>query len=360
MTIDPNTGLIEWTPTATSDYDVTVEASNSEGTDSQSFTINVAEAPACPVDMISYWKLDESAAPYADYLGGPDATCSNCPSAVAGTVGGAQQFDGSDDEVNVVDNDQYDWGATDEFSIEYWMRSTSNCSGNEVIVGRQGPTHPNPHWWTGCADSDDQAVFVLFDKNGGNGGNGNWPYSGTDITDGDWHHLVFVKDATHIRVYVDGQEKDSVAKSYTAGFDSTTDLNIGYLNLSGHYRYEGDLDEVAIYDKALTPTEIQQHYSAGLAGQGYCEAPPEPGILGDVNGDDTVNSTDALIILSCDVGIDTSPFCPMNCGDVNGDGLINSTDALVILSYDVGISVPYPVGQPGCPSSVTPCPGCNP
>jgi hypothetical protein len=90
------------------------------------------------------------------------------------------------------------------------------------------------------------------------------------------------------------------------------------------------------------------------------EATPEPGILGDVNGDDTVNSTDALIILSCDVGINTSQFCPMNCGDVNGDGYVNSTDALIILSYDVGITVPYPVGGPGCPSSVTQCPGCGP
>jgi hypothetical protein len=86
---------------------------------------------------------------------------------------------------------------------------------------------------------------------------------------------------------------------------------------------------------------------------------PESGILGDVNGDDAVNSTDALIILSCDVGMDTSQYCPMNCGDVNGDGFVNSTDALIILSYDVGMTVPYPVGQPGCPSSVTPCAGCT-
>jgi hypothetical protein len=84
-----------------------------------------------------------------------------------------------------------------------------------------------------------------------------------------------------------------------------------------------------------------------------------PDIMGDVDGDDMVNSTDALIILSCDVGMNTSQFCPMNCGDVNGDGLVNSTDALIIVSYDVGLAVPYPVGQPGCPSSVTPCAGCT-
>jgi len=84
------------------------------------------------------------------------------------------------------------------------------------------------------------------------------------------------------------------------------------------------------------------------------------GILGDVNADMVANSTDALIILSCDVGLNTTQFCPMNCGDVNADGLVNSTDALIILSYDVGLSVPFPVGQSGCYTGVTPCPGCNP
>ena len=80
--------------------------------------------------------------------------------------------------------------------------------------------------------------------------------------------------------------------------------------------------------------------------------------LGGVNGDGAVNSTDALIILSADVGISTSQYCPMNCGDVNGDGYVNSTDALIILSYDVGMSVPYPVGTGACSSGVTQPAGC--
>ena len=83
-------------------------------------------------------------------------------------------------------------------------------------------------------------------------------------------------------------------------------------------------------------------------------------ILGDVNNDGSANSTDALIILSCDAGMNVSQFCPMNCGDTNGDGLVNSTDALINLSFDVGMQVPYPVDQPGCPMSVSPCLGCNP
>lgn len=86
----------------------------------------------------------------------------------------------------------------------------------------------------------------------------------------------------------------------------------------------------------------------------------DSGMIGDVNDDDSPNSTDALIILSCDVGLDVSSFCPMNCGDVNDDGYVNSTDALIILSYDVGIEITFPVGESGCYPDVTPCPGCNP
>jgi hypothetical protein len=107
--------------------------------------------------------------------------------------------------------------------------------------------------------------------------------------------------------------------------------------------------------------ETDKQYSRNLGtGDGIELISVMPGLSGDVNGDEAVNSTDALIVLSCDVGLDVTQFCPMSCGDVNGDGLVNSTDALIILSYDVGMSVPFPVGETGCPSEVTPCPGCAP
>lgn len=78
--------------------------------------------------------------------------------------------------------------------------------------------------------------------------------------------------------------------------------------------------------------------------------------LGDVNGDGLVNSGDALVILSFDVGIAVPPdFLDRinnGFGDANLDTFTNSSDALVILSFDVGLPVPFPVGEPACP--VTP------
>ena len=84
-----------------------------------------------------------------------------------------------------------------------------------------------------------------------------------------------------------------------------------------------------------------------------------PVVLGGVNSDGLINSTDALIILSCDVGMDTTQFCPMDCGDVNGDGGINSTDALIVLSYDADMEVPFGLGEDACPTGVAPCAGCG-
>ena len=57
--------------------------------------------------------------------------------------------------------------------------------------------------------------------------------------------------------------------------------------------------------------------------------------LGDVTGDNKVNSTDALAVLQYSVGLNNK--IDKNAADVNGDGRVNSTDALVILQIAVGI-----------------------
>lgn len=78
------------------------------------------------------------------------------------------------------------------------------------------------------------------------------------------------------------------------------------------------------------------------------------GLLGDVNGDGLVTSTDGNIILSADAGI-TLPAAIQEIvnngfGDVNQDGATNATDALIVLTYDAQLPVPYPVGEAFCPS----------
>ncbi len=277
MTIDEDTGLIEWTPVAEQKglHPVKVEASHSAGTDTQTFFVNVAEL-LCPDQTISYWNMDEpsGALAYVDIINGNDGACpGDCPTHSTGQVNGAQEFNGSTMGIDVPADASFDWGATDSFSIEYWMKRDGDVSeANQVIIGRdEGDPNTMLHWWVGVAREGDIAAFVLGDNDGGD----IHVVKGSRVlTDGFWHHIVAVRDGpeNEIRIYVDGAQEGLTPAIFSAGFDSVTAaLNIGWLNLGGGYHFGGTLDEIAVYDGALSGTEIQQHYVNGLNERGYCE-----------------------------------------------------------------------------------------
>jgi uncharacterized repeat protein (TIGR01451 family) len=272
MMIDGNTGLISWTPDVGQEgsHNVEVEASNSEGTDTQTFSINVAEAGPCPVGMISYWKLDEtSGSTFDDYYNGNDASCStdHCPDfATGGRVSGALDFDGTSDYLTAEDDDSLDWASDASFTIELWAKFSNVSSKNKVMIGRD--QSGGTHWWLGAKQDSGTAHFSLRATDGSGGSITGY----TPTNDGQWHHIVAVKDGSTNRLYVDGIEEDSETYVYTAGFDATTTLGIGYMAYHGtpDFYYDGLLDEIGLYSVALSKVEIQQHYQNGLGELGHC------------------------------------------------------------------------------------------
>lgn len=70
---------------------------------------------------------------------------------------------------------------------------------------------------------------------------------------------------------------------------------------------------------------------------------------GDVNGDQKVNSSDALAVLKGSTGIIKLSSAQKTAADVNGDGNVNSSDALMILKYAVGSIDTFPVEEGGDP-----------
>lgn len=242
----------------------------------------------CPVDVAAYWQLDESTSgTYTDAIGEDDGFCANgknCPAPTSdGRINGAQTFDSSNETgIDVPGSSDatrsFDWGQDADFTIEFWMKGTSEqtCStGNEAIVSRtyDGSDH---HWWMGCRSSTDgKAFFALTSNNGDrldlNRGD-TTPAHGPSINDGDWHHIVGIREADSnvVRLYVDATEIVAGALDFSSGFTDVSPLNLGYLNLAGGSHFEGTLDEVVLYDRALSPDEIQQHYEDGLNDIGVC------------------------------------------------------------------------------------------
>lgn len=281
MTIDAATGVVSWKPTVAQQgsHLVEVEARNVAGSDVQGYTINVAEGPLCPADMISYWKLDEiSGTSYADFYSDHDGACpggDQCPTPAPGQVGGAQTFTvATNTQIDIPPDAAFDWGVNDSFSMEFWMRRPGTPTNNEVVIGRQGLSHPRPHLWAGVGEvttANWRAMFCLYDT----AGTGGCVNGSTDVTDGNWHHIVASRDASagQNRIFVDGVLEGSIDRTYLAGFDTVTPLNIGWLNRGAGFHFSGSIDEVALYNRVLSLTEIQGHYTRGVSGYGYCVLP---------------------------------------------------------------------------------------
>jgi hypothetical protein len=271
MTIDNGTGLISWTPDAPGSYAVTVVASNSSGSAEQSFTLEVVEVTACSASQTAYWPFNEPAGStlFTDVVGSHNGSCTGgaCPAAATGQVGGALAFDGGDG-IDVTEVSDFNWSGSESFALALWVNTMQSCSGNKVFLGKYKSSGTNASWWLGC-EASGNALFSLRDS----GGTTAVVKSTAPVNDGQWHHLVAVRDgvAGANLLYLDGALQGATTKSYGGNFASTSNLNIGYY-VNG-YRLSGLLDEVAIYHTALTASDVQQHYSDGLSGTPYCTVP---------------------------------------------------------------------------------------
>ena len=117
-----------------------------------------------------------------------------------GIVGGCQDFNGTSEWIDIPDHADLDWASDSSFTIELWANFTNVASRNKVMIGRdQGGG--NPHWWLGGQQNTGLVVFNLLDT----GNNGVACTGATAVNDGNWHHIVAVRDEStnQNRIYVE-------------------------------------------------------------------------------------------------------------------------------------------------------------
>jgi uncharacterized membrane protein len=267
-----------------------------------------------PDDTISLWKLEEVNPAGAggvyedafDEIDGNDGEGADNPTAATGQVNGAQAFAGATAQINVPADRSFNWQSDESFSIEFWIKPTAvdiadyPVADNQVVIGRKDG---NLQWWVGIHRDEGKAAFILDDTNGNGPNLVVTAPAGIFLTDGAWHHVVAVRDATsgpngdNNILYVDGVEQGREPHTYTAGFGSATaDVNMGWLDfpLTTNFPYDGLLDEVALYDRALSESEIVAHRDAGLDGNGVESLRPEP--LASAGADQTVEEGDTVTL----------------------------------------------------------------
>ena len=277
---DPIVGDITWLPTdlQTGDNVFDVTASNSVGSDTQTWTVTVEDF--CTSGIDAYWKLDDdpSGGVILDSIDtAGNGTCTNCPvstNPTPGQVGDGYYFDGTNDIVTFPGT-LFDFADGASFSIELWMKRDGAINppdANTAFIGRPGVS-PTPAWWLGF-NATGQATMALWDDSGSGGGA--FSASGTTVlTDGEWHHIAMVRDGAsgdNMKLYVDGVLEAEGGSSKTDGhFISGNNVTLGAQGAA--LLYKGQLDEVAVYSMALPQTVIAQHATAA-SDQYYCNGAP--------------------------------------------------------------------------------------
>jgi hypothetical protein len=197
----------------------------------------------------AYWRFDDGSGNAAsDATGhGNTGTLQNGAGWTTGVHGTAVNLDGVDDYVSIVNSFRL---TSANFTLDAWIKGDPTMEQFGRIL--------DSGYATGFAlGRNGGGRQVLFEFRGS-------PYliSTTEAIDNTWHHVAVVKSGGTATIYVDGAAQGSVAVNPDVP-TNTLPLWIGYNpgeGTRGHWK--GQLDEVHIYDRALSAAEVQANYSA--------------------------------------------------------------------------------------------------
>ncbi|WP_372846073.1 LamG domain-containing protein [Pontiella sp.] len=179
-----------------------------------------------------------------------------------GAADGAFSFDGIDDRIDIPDEAAFDFERSNSFSIVFWMKSADgDISGNNMVAKKESS---GGHRGYNVALRDGLLRAQLVDDYLA----GNWiNQNGTTVlSDGVWHHVGVTYDgsskAAGLKFYVDGASEAVTVEADNLSGTILTDVAPTIGSRSSVYPYEGDLDAVRIYNRALSADEMKVLYEA--------------------------------------------------------------------------------------------------
>ena len=218
--------------------------------------------------LVSYWSFNEGTGVTAyDQWEGNNGTLGGDPEWKSGgecVSGKCLEFDGSGDYVDCGSDDSLD--SLDYFTISLWVKSLDN---NAIIaqgIIAKANISGDENGWMIDKETDNKFHFRSGPHHVRNQLGA---YSDIAYTDISWHHLVSIHNDIQNYLYIDG-EKQSAIQNTT--FTSMPNISLVIATRYGDYpidtnysrRFNGLIDEVHIYNSAVSVTQIQLQYLAGL------------------------------------------------------------------------------------------------
>lgn len=217
-----------------------------------------AACVAPPPGLVAWWQAEGDA---LDSAGQAHGILVGDTRYAIGKVGSAFVFDGSGDGVNLGSAPEL---RLQDFTIEAWIRRS------HATMASQDPFQSGTlvgYGWNGYALAIRDEGRLFLTKVGVSA-----VMSSLAITDTEqFHHVAVTKVGSSVTFYLDGVGE--TVESYDPGFEFSSTAAIGARGGDWVASFLGAMDEVAIYNRALSPTEIQALYHAASDGKCY-EIPP--------------------------------------------------------------------------------------
>ena len=243
-------------------YIVGVDADGNEVT-GRSNAVRPDDAPMPSLllsDLMAYWSLDETSGDFQDASGNGNTAYDDGPTPITrGAAGKISSGASCEDFGQCLRAPISD--VAGNFSISFWLKSSTTnyyTAMSQSDIGYIG-------WLLTVAPAEPTFGISFQIYTGwpdGAGNEGAYCVTAPEVIDGEWHHIVCVKDGFDSFIYKDGELADAnssafamwTAESLLMLFDNSTALGQTLV---------GTLDEVGIWQRALSAAEASQLYNNG-------------------------------------------------------------------------------------------------
>jgi len=239
-------------------YHVRAYATNAVGTGygiDVSFNTLMFEGSTSLIDgLMGYWKLDETTGDVLDSYGNNDSSLYSVTiRGTSGKIGTAYTF-------SALEDDYINFGSTCKptlgISLIAWINPSTQINTWAGIITNYFNHGPGDQSGYNIFLDASTIVFELMNRT-----SINQIRSSTIISPNNWYFIVGTWDGATIRIYINNVSDTSEARTTPIGYETTSSLKFG--SHSFPYDYTGVLDEVAVWNRALTISEISILYNSG-------------------------------------------------------------------------------------------------
>ena len=214
--------------------------------------------------LIGWWPGDGNA---DDLVNSNDGLTINGASFTTGKIHQAFNFDGTNDYVVISHSNELE--PTSAITIEAWIKA-STLGGFRCILTNSD--HATTEGYSLCLDD---AGLISFRMGTGFGSVNYYAMGKKVLKDNLWHHVAATYDGSTMRVYVDGVDNTQTPISLNQNIvynNRQTNIGADSFGIYVDRFFSGQIDEMALYNRVLSASEIKSIFDAGANGK-YVPSP---------------------------------------------------------------------------------------